>query len=83
MTFKTLVDEIKNDPKGAFELCDVYDHDGLTYESFANFDSLTQEDKDKVIEDFASSKAAADADFTKNRTRNLKHFSKFSKKKPN
>ncbi len=72
--FQDLVNEIKNDPKGAFELCDVYDHVGLTYDEFANFDSLTQEEKDKLIEDFASSKAAADADFTEEQDEKFEAF---------
>jgi hypothetical protein len=72
--FQDLVNEIKSDPKGAFELCDVYDNDGLTYDSFANFDSLSQEEKDKLIEDFASSKAAADADFTEEQDEKFEAF---------
>jgi hypothetical protein len=72
--FQDLIDEIKEDPKDAFDLCDVYDNDGLTYESFVNFDSLAQEDKDKLIEALASAKSSADADFTEEQDEKFEAF---------
>jgi hypothetical protein len=72
--FQDLINEIKENPKDAFDICDVFDNDGITYESFVNFDSLTQEDKDKVIEALASAKSASDADFTEEQDEKFEIF---------
>ena len=52
----------------------VTDNDGITFDSFVNFDSLKQEDKDKVIEDFAMSKSETDADFNKEQDEKFEAF---------
>jgi len=69
-----LIDEIKEDPKGAFDLCEIYGYDDLPFELFADFDSLPQEDKDKLIEALASSKSEADADLTEEQDEKFEAF---------
>jgi hypothetical protein len=56
-----LINEIKDDPKSAFDLCEVYGYERLTFDSFANFDSLSQYVKDRLVEDYATSKYELDA----------------------
>jgi hypothetical protein len=56
-----LIDEIKDDPKSAFELCKIYGYEDLTLGAFADFDSLNQKDKDRLVEDYATSKSESDA----------------------
>jgi hypothetical protein len=59
-----LVNEITNHPKSAYDLCELYGCEGFTLDEFKDFDSLTKEAKDRLIEDFAISKSEADAELT-------------------
>ena len=59
-----LVYEINADPKSAFDLCTLYGTEGLALDAFSEFESLTEENKDRLIEDYAISKSEADAELT-------------------
>jgi hypothetical protein len=59
-----LVNEINTYPKRAYDLCELYGCEGFTLDEFSDFDSLTVEAKDRLIEDFAISKSEADAEYT-------------------
>jgi hypothetical protein len=72
-----LIDEIKEDPKDAYALCEVHGSEGFDYDSFADFDSLTQEAKDRLITDLATSKAEADAKLSYNQVDKFDPFPEF------
>jgi len=59
-----LVNEITTHPRSAYDLCELYGCEGFTLDEFKDFDSLTKEAKDRLIEDFAISKSEADAEYT-------------------
>ena len=59
-----LVNEINTHPKRSYDLCELYGCEGFTLDEFTDFDSLTEEAKDRLIEDFAISKSEADAEYT-------------------
>jgi hypothetical protein len=59
-----LVNEIITHPKMAYDLCELYGCEGFTLDEFKDFDSLTKEAKNRLIEDFAISKSEADAEYT-------------------
>ena len=59
-----LVNEINNHPKSAYDLCELYGCEGFTLDEFKDFDSLTKEAKNRLIEDFAISKSEANTEFT-------------------
>lgn len=72
-----LVDEIKNDPQSAYDLCELYGCEGFTLEEFSDFDSLTEEAKDRLIEDFAISKSEADAELTNSQAEKFDYFTEY------
>jgi hypothetical protein len=74
---QSLVDEINTNPKSAYDLCELYGYVGFTLDEFSDFDSLTEETKDKLIEDFAISKAEADAELTDSQTEKFEFFSEY------
>jgi hypothetical protein len=47
-------------------LCQLHSSKGSSFETFVDFDSLNQKEKDRVIEDFATSKSEAHAAITYN-----------------
>ena len=69
---QSLIDEIKEDPQDAYALCEVHGIEGFSYDAFADFDCLTQEAKDRLIIDLATSKAEADAKTAKEALKYLK-----------
>jgi len=46
-------------------------------DEFSDFDSLTEETKDKLIEDFAISKSEADAELTDSQAEKFEFFSEY------
>lgn len=70
-----LIEEITDDPKSAYELCKVYGYEGFTSAAFTDFDSLTQQDKDKLVEDYATSKSELDAALSGNQEDKFDTFS--------
>jgi|GEM_PF-3550841 len=58
---ETLVQEIKDNPKGAYTLCENYGLDKLSSDFFEDFDSLNSEDQERVVEEYASAKSNFDA----------------------
>jgi hypothetical protein len=56
-----LIDEIQKNPKSAHALCDLYGEEGFPYDAFVDFDFLSQEAKDRLIVDLATSKSDAGA----------------------
>jgi hypothetical protein len=56
-----LIDQIKNNPADTYALCEVLGIEGFSFDAFADFDSLRQEDKDRLVEDYATSKSEFDA----------------------
>ena len=72
-----LIDEIKQDPRSAYELCEMYGCEGFTYDAFSDLDSLTQEAMDRLIEDLATSKSEADAELSEDQVEKFELFSEF------
>lgn len=72
-----LVNEINTHPKNAYDLCELYGCEGFTLEEFADFDSLTKEAKDRLIEDFAISKSEADAELTNSQAEKFDFFAQY------
>ena len=72
-----LVYEIIADPESAYDLCELYGTEGFTLEAFADFESLTDEAKDKLIEDYAISKSEADAELTDSQAEKFEFFSQY------
>jgi hypothetical protein len=59
-----LINDIKDDPKSAYELCNLYGCEGFAIDAFKDFDGLTQEAMERLIEDLAISKSEADAELS-------------------
>jgi hypothetical protein len=72
-----LVYEVIADPQSAFDLCELYGTEAFTLESFADFESLPEESKDRLIEDFAISKSEADAELTNTQAEKFDFFSQY------
>jgi hypothetical protein len=72
-----LVNEINNDPQSAYDLCELYGTEGFSLEEFTDFDSLTQEEKDRLIEDYAISKSEADAELTDSQAEKFEIFAEY------
>ena len=72
-----LVNEINNDPQGAYDLCELYGCEGFTLDEFSDFDSLTEEAKDRLIEDFAISKSEADVELTASQSEKFDFFAQY------
>ncbi len=72
-----LVNEINSDPKSAYNLCELYGFEGFTLDEFSEFDRLTEEEKDRLIEDFAISKSEADAELTNSQMEKFEIFADF------
>jgi hypothetical protein len=72
-----LVNEINTDPQGAYDLCELYGCEGFTLDEFSDFDSLTEEAKDRLIEDFAISKSEADAELTASQSEKFDCFTQY------
>lgn len=72
-----LIDEIKGDPKDAYALCEQHGNEEFSYDAFADFDCLTQEAKDRLIVDLATSKAEADAELSYNQVDKFDPFPEF------
>jgi len=72
-----LVHEINTDPQSAYELYELYGCEGFTLDEFTDFDSLTEEAKDRLIEDFAISKSEADAELTNSQAEKFEFFAEF------
>ncbi len=72
-----LVYEIHSDPNKAFDLCELYGTEGFALEAFTDFESLTDEAKDRLIEDFAISKSELDAEFTNSQAEKFEFFSQY------
>ncbi len=74
-----LINEIKNDPKGAFNLCRLHGNEGFTYDAFTDLDSLTEEAKDRLVIDFATSKSEAEASLSDQQVDQFDTYSGFFK----
>lgn len=74
---QSLVNEINTDPKSAYDLCELYGCEGFTLEEFSDFDNLTEEEKVRLIEDFAISKSEADAEFTNSQAEKFDFFAQY------
>jgi hypothetical protein len=74
---QSLIDEIREDPTEPYALCEVHGIEGFSYDAFADFDGLTQEAKDRLIIDLATSKAEADAELSYNQVEKFDPFSEF------
>jgi hypothetical protein len=74
---QTLIDEVKDDPKSAFDFCKLHGDESFPYKSFDNFDSLTQKAKDRLIIDLAISKSAADVNFSEDQNDQFEIFPEF------
>lgn len=72
-----LIAEIKGDPGDAYALCEVYGSEGFDFDSFADFDFLTQEAKDRMIIELATSKAEIKAEFSYNQVEIFEPFPEF------
>lgn len=72
-----LVNEINSDPKSAYNLCELYGCEGFSLDEFSDFDRLTEEEKDRLIEDFAISKSEADAELTNSQIEKFEIFADF------
>jgi hypothetical protein len=72
-----LVNEINTDPQGAYDLCELYGCEGFTLDEFSDFDSLTEEAKDRLIEDFAISKSEADVELTASQSEKFDFFAQY------
>ncbi len=78
---QSLIDEIKEDPQDAYALCEVHGIEGFSYDAFADFDCLTQEAKDRLIIDLATSKAEADAKLSYNQVEKFDPYPEFIEEK--
>ena len=58
---ETLIQEIRNNPKGANTLCESFGLDNFPYDFFEDFESLNSEDQERVVEEYASAKSNLDA----------------------
>lgn len=74
---KELIEEIKEDPKSAYRLCEAHGSEGLTLDAFSDFDSLTQENKNRMIEDYATSKSNMEAELSEKQTEKFELFLEF------
>lgn len=72
-----LINEINTDTQSAYDLYKLYGYEGFTLDEFRNFDSLTEEAKDRLIEDFAISKSEADAEFTDSQSEKFDCFTQY------
>jgi hypothetical protein len=72
-----LVNEINNDPQSAYDLCELYGSEGFTLEAFTDFESLSEEAKERLIEDFAISKSEADAELTDRQAEKFEFFAQY------
>jgi hypothetical protein len=72
-----LIDEINADPQSAYDLCELYGTEGFTLDEFSDFESLTEEAKGKLIEDFAISKSEADAELTDSQAEKFEFFTDY------
>jgi hypothetical protein len=72
-----LVYEINANPKRAFDLCTLYGTEGFALDAFADFESLTDEAKNRLIEDLAISKSEVDAEFTDSQVEKFEFFAEY------
>ena len=72
-----LIDEIKEDPKNAYLLCELHGIEGFLYDAFVDFDSLNQEAKERLIADLATSKSDVDATLSENQYDKFEAFPQF------
>ncbi len=72
-----LINEINTDPKSAYDMCELYGTEGFTLEDFTDFDSLTEDVQDRLIEDFAISKSEADAEITDSQAEKFEFFAQY------
>ena len=61
-----LINEIQKNPINAYNLCDLHGIEGFPFKAFTDFNSLTEEAKDRLIADLATSKSDADATLSYN-----------------
>ncbi len=72
-----LVNEINADIQSAFDLCKLYGTEGFKYDAFADFESLTEEAKYRLIEDYAISKSEAEAELTDSQIEKFDFFAQY------
>jgi len=72
--FQDLVEELTEDPKVAFDICELHGSEGFTLDSFTNYESLEDEDKDKIITDLAIAKSEADANLSEDQDEKFELF---------
>ncbi|MEI8047105.1 MAG: hypothetical protein WCI92_06980 [Bacteroidota bacterium] len=72
-----LIDEISTDPQSAFDLCELYGTEGFTLDAFTDFGGLSEEAKDRLIEDFAISKSEADAEISDSQVEKFEFFTQY------
>lgn len=69
-----LIDEIKENPVAAYELCEEHGYEGLELGAFTDFDSSDEKDQDRVLKDLAVSKSIMDAELTENQKNMFDRF---------
>lgn len=72
-----LIAEIKDAPKKAYHLCELHGIEGFIYNDFADFDLLTDEAKERLIADLATSKSDVDATLSANQYDKFEAFPQF------
>jgi hypothetical protein len=60
-SIENLMQEIRNNPGTAHNLCESYGLDHFPKDYFADFESLNSEDQERVVEEYASAKSNFDA----------------------
>ena len=74
---QALIDEVKDDPRSAYDLCELHGYEVFAYDAYADFDSLTQEAKDRLIVDLATSKSEVEVDFSEDQNDKFEIFPEF------
>ncbi|MEI8047086.1 MAG: hypothetical protein WCI92_06885 [Bacteroidota bacterium] len=72
-----LIAEISADPQSASDLCEHYGTEGFTLDAFSDLESLTVEEKYRLIEDFAISKSEADAEISDSQVEKFEFFTQY------
>lgn len=74
---RDLVYEINAGPKSGDSLCTFYGIESFALDAFADFERLTEDEKNRLIENFAISKSETDAEFTFSQTGKPEFFSEY------
>ena len=58
-------------------MCELYGTEGFALDAFSDLESLTEEAKAKLIEDYAISKSEADAELTDSQDEKFEFFTEY------